>query len=752
MLTYITELKTNNPEDHKLVMELLCQQRDLVNMASKIHFEENANSIVKLHKLFYYPAREKFPETPSQIVIKAEQECLANYKSIKSNKHKLKKPLEKKNLSLRLDERIYSHRNEQNKISITTKEGRKEFEIVLYKKLQVLMDKHVYLDPLIFIKNDKLMIALTFDTRAIVIKGFDKGTTFTLDPENDVLPGADGFYEIVRPNRVPGTTGSPIVTAAENFYVSFESKALNSTAGLLLIKDRLSAPAGAAEFTKVESVVTVANNNAGGVDLPLAITPATPLGEYVYRITLGPKSIDVKVRIVDITPEIKFEQYLIGGTKFDVAVTNVVGANRAVRPLVYAGVPKNADGTYTIIKDYIAGTFKTFKFNLEGENFLIPDTFATAATLSQLPNSLQATIVGPNSVTFIPVASGRTNGNLTPVQFRSKLAIPEVVHNIDSTTPVGDYTYNFRVLQLGVEIYSKSLTIRVVEPKTEMTVLAGIDDVLKQPLTFVQAANEAAINALAAGSKVLGTVYVAIDTNVTYVWNGTAMVVDTANSIAAANLAALNALAAGSKVSSKVYYARDTSLRYRWNGTAFVLDNANTTVAPGSFKPLASGIYQIEKPLNATSEPKDLFFNFRLTNFESMFNPGASADVSFVGADSKVKDFLPFETSVSGPQTLIEFNNTRDTMIGIELDSSGSTALVGNRLQTTSANFKQYEVIRAPSLSNSVDILNVFKIRVGWLTSVGTYTFTYKLGQFSDTIKVERSEEHTSELQSQLRN
>jgi IS605 OrfB family transposase len=140
------------------------EYRIVVNKASKLQFEEQLNSITTLHNRFYYVIRDEHKGFPSQMVIRAEMESLASYKSIKSNKHKLTKPFEKRNLSIRLDKRIYTKTEDKTKIRITTKEKKKEFEIKIYPKLQELMEKYDYVDPLIFVRNGKLMISLTFDS------------------------------------------------------------------------------------------------------------------------------------------------------------------------------------------------------------------------------------------------------------------------------------------------------------------------------------------------------------------------------------------------------------------------------------------------------------------------------------------------------------------------------------------------------------------------------------------------------------
>lgn len=165
MITYNTEIYGSS-EDMKLIMDLMEEYRVVVNKASKLQFEKQLNSITKLHNAFYYMARDEHPGFPSQMVIRAEMESLASYKSIRSNKHKLTKPFEKKNLSIRLDKRLFSKTDDRTKIRITTKDKRKEFTIVLYPKLQELLDKYEYVDPLLFVRGNKLMISLSFENRS----------------------------------------------------------------------------------------------------------------------------------------------------------------------------------------------------------------------------------------------------------------------------------------------------------------------------------------------------------------------------------------------------------------------------------------------------------------------------------------------------------------------------------------------------------------------------------------------------------
>lgn len=160
MLTYNTLLIGDTE-----ALKLLLQKQQLVyNFASIQQFTEKKQSIVILHSKVYKNIRKSNPEIPSQVVIRAEQECLSAYRSIKSNKHKISKPIEKIGLSMRLDKRLYSKPNETS-IRITVLRGRQTYIFAMYPKLRALMNAYKYLDPLLFERDGKIYISLTFDTK-----------------------------------------------------------------------------------------------------------------------------------------------------------------------------------------------------------------------------------------------------------------------------------------------------------------------------------------------------------------------------------------------------------------------------------------------------------------------------------------------------------------------------------------------------------------------------------------------------------
>ena len=162
LVTYTTRLKTSQEEKGRIISTLLLQ-RDMVNFCSKEHFGSGRNSIVDLHAKCYRPLRELYPDSPSQLVIRAEQECLSSYRTVKSNKHHIKSPITKKNLSCRLDKRLYTFPS-RNTIKMTALGGKRiKAQYTPYPKLISLLGTHSVADPLIFVRDNEVWIALSFE-------------------------------------------------------------------------------------------------------------------------------------------------------------------------------------------------------------------------------------------------------------------------------------------------------------------------------------------------------------------------------------------------------------------------------------------------------------------------------------------------------------------------------------------------------------------------------------------------------------
>lgn len=165
-LTYNTRLIFQSDSDKNKIVGMLEKQRFAWNECSKVKFNIPTNSIVLLHGQFYTKFRQSQPEIPSQVVISAEQSVLSAYRSIKSNKQKLDKPPEKKKLSIRLDKRTYSYKN--GVFSIISLEKRVKCSPYIYPKLQELISKYHFCDPLLFERDGEIWICLTFNIPEIL--------------------------------------------------------------------------------------------------------------------------------------------------------------------------------------------------------------------------------------------------------------------------------------------------------------------------------------------------------------------------------------------------------------------------------------------------------------------------------------------------------------------------------------------------------------------------------------------------------
>lgn len=159
ILTYYTELLERSQEDLENLFEILRMERDGFNIASKIQFGLKNKSLKELHHKSYEKIRSE-TGCPSQVAIKANKSCLSSYRTASSNKHKLNSPIIKKSLSLSLDKRLY--RKKDFTFFITTKNGRKPFELKLYPRIKEYLDKYSHGDPSLFERNGRIFISIPF--------------------------------------------------------------------------------------------------------------------------------------------------------------------------------------------------------------------------------------------------------------------------------------------------------------------------------------------------------------------------------------------------------------------------------------------------------------------------------------------------------------------------------------------------------------------------------------------------------------
>lgn len=162
-ITYNIKLTFDNQKDHDFWFNMLCKQKDMYNFASKIIFEKNPNTLIKeYHDLLYDKIKEKF-QVSSQAIIRTEKDILSTFRAIKSNKHKIECYPQKKALSLRLDQHMYSNFNKDSiKLISSVSHKRCIAYLRLYPKVIELFDNYKTCDPLIFYKNDEFYLSVTF--------------------------------------------------------------------------------------------------------------------------------------------------------------------------------------------------------------------------------------------------------------------------------------------------------------------------------------------------------------------------------------------------------------------------------------------------------------------------------------------------------------------------------------------------------------------------------------------------------------
>jgi IS605 OrfB family transposase len=167
-VTYTTPLELNGQQKSH-ILEVLESHQFCWDECSKVKFNIEKNSIVELHAQFYHRFRESQPQIPAQVVIAAEQSVLSAYRSIKSNKHKITTPPIRKNLAMRLDKRSYSYKN--GVFSIISLGKRIKCQPYIYPKLKELLSKYTFCDPLLYIRDDRIFIALTFEIGTVLPQG-----------------------------------------------------------------------------------------------------------------------------------------------------------------------------------------------------------------------------------------------------------------------------------------------------------------------------------------------------------------------------------------------------------------------------------------------------------------------------------------------------------------------------------------------------------------------------------------------------
>ena len=168
MKTYNIQLIFYNNESRQSLIKSLSLKRDAFNIISKIRFGmKTCNGLMPLHQRCYRMIRDQFPSIPSQFVIKAEQDVVAKYKSLRSNFHKITEPVETDRLNIQLDTRIYTWTDDNHDaIKLTTCDGRITAKLSKYQKVNELFEKYELKDPSLFVRDNDVFLSVVFDDTA----------------------------------------------------------------------------------------------------------------------------------------------------------------------------------------------------------------------------------------------------------------------------------------------------------------------------------------------------------------------------------------------------------------------------------------------------------------------------------------------------------------------------------------------------------------------------------------------------------
>jgi len=171
-ITYNAELKFKDIAGQEYWTSLLEVSRLAYNECANIITTRKVHlDLQSVHNAVYYELREKFPTIPSQGIIKIYKDCISAFRSINSNGHVEHKVPTKKTLSMRLDKRLYSRLRLSSISLCSTNPGKRiDADIVKYPKLEEMFGKYPVHDPLIFKRDDRFFLALSFEVPEVPLK------------------------------------------------------------------------------------------------------------------------------------------------------------------------------------------------------------------------------------------------------------------------------------------------------------------------------------------------------------------------------------------------------------------------------------------------------------------------------------------------------------------------------------------------------------------------------------------------------
>ena len=131
-------------------------------------------SMKTVHSHVYEWLRGKYPELPSQGVIRLYKDVIPAFRSIRSNGQRGAGVPRKRSLSMRLDKRLYA-RLDSDGIVISSEIARKRVKVpfVLYPKAAEMLATCEASDPTLFIRDGRMFLSVPFSVPEIVTDNDD---------------------------------------------------------------------------------------------------------------------------------------------------------------------------------------------------------------------------------------------------------------------------------------------------------------------------------------------------------------------------------------------------------------------------------------------------------------------------------------------------------------------------------------------------------------------------------------------------
>jgi uncharacterized protein YhfF len=337
-----------------------------------------------------------------------------------------------------------------------------------------------------------------FDTRKLEVSAVTPSVGTALKAETD------GTYKITKPHSIANGAGGSN-TESVVYTVALTSTNMGQTAPTAYSFTNTKVPAGATALAVNSGTLVVTGNTAAASgSFQFTVNKDTLPGTYEYKYVFGVKEQTITFVVAAPVAAINYTKVTTGVEKadgsgalsgtygFDLVYEHTWVGNNAFTGKTF-GIAPNADGSYTVEKDFLnkaaddSNITKEVMFNFAGSFFDVPTNLVTATTTN--PNVLVVSLVAPDGSPLMRVQPGLAQTSyIVSKQFRADFTLSSPLSTlVDATTPVGDYTYSFKVLQLGVEIYNKNLVIRVTNPAPKIDVTATVLDYSDYSAAFTTA-------------------------------------------------------------------------------------------------------------------------------------------------------------------------------------------------------------------------------------------------------------------------